>query len=174
METSASMLGLDGDYLRQAREEQLLYAASAPLVQSGKSGAKIVEEEQYPNVYRSGTASTKLPIFSSQFVLPVGTERFSNDSRYEEMVIPYPKPSLAADTQKLVSIASLDDFAKRAFKGYSNLNRVQSLVYPIAYGTNENMLVCAPTGAVKQQWWNLKFSPRIRSHLPIPLILLVG
>ncbi len=148
MEASASMLGLDGDHLRQAREEQLLYAASAPLV-SGKN-PKIVEEEQYPNVYRSGTANTKLPIFSSQFVLPVGTERYCDDNRFEEMVIPYPKPSPAADTQKLVSISSLDDFAKRAFKGYSNLNRVQSLVYPVAYGTNENMLVCAPTGAVKK------------------------
>lgn len=25
---------------------------------------------------------------------------------------------------------------------------MQSLVYPVAYNTNENMLICAPTGAV--------------------------
>lgn len=34
-------------------------------------------------------------------------------------------------------------------QAYETLNRVQSIVYPIAYGTNENMLVCAPTGAVR-------------------------
>ena len=35
------------------------------------------------------------------------------------------------------------------FKNYKNLNKMQSLVYPVAYNTNENMLVCAPTGAGK-------------------------
>lgn len=27
---------------------------------------------------------------------------------------------------------------------------MQSLVYPVAYRTSENMLICAPTGAVSQ------------------------
>jgi replicative superfamily II helicase len=36
----------------------------------------------------------------------------------------------------------------QVLQAYETLNRVQSIVYPIAYGTNENMLVCAPTGAV--------------------------
>lgn len=42
----------------------------------------------------------------------------------------------------------MDGLCKRTFKGYKSLNRMQSLVYPVAYHTNENMLICAPTGAV--------------------------
>ena len=34
-------------------------------------------------------------------------------------------------------------------QGVKCLNRIQSIVFPTAYGTNENMLVCAPTGAGK-------------------------
>jgi antiviral helicase SLH1 len=48
----------------------------------------------------------------------------------------------------LVPIEDLDSLCRGTFKGYKTLNRVQSLVYPVAYKTNENMLICAPTGAV--------------------------
>lgn len=48
----------------------------------------------------------------------------------------------------LVPITELDYLCRGTFKGYKTLNRVQSLVYPVAYKTNENMLICAPTGAV--------------------------
>ena len=30
-----------------------------------------------------------------------------------------------------------------------SLNRIQSRIYPAAFGSNENLLVCAPTGAGK-------------------------
>ena len=30
-----------------------------------------------------------------------------------------------------------------------SLNRIQSRIYPAAFGRNENLLVCAPTGAGK-------------------------
>lgn len=50
--------------------------------------------------------------------------------------------------QKLVEITEMDGLCKRTFSGYKTLNRMQSLVYPVAYHTNENMLICAPTGAV--------------------------
>ena len=36
-----------------------------------------------------------------------------------------------------------------AFPGYKTLNRIQSRIFPAAFGTNENLLVCAPTGAGK-------------------------
>lgn len=35
-------------------------------------------------------------------------------------------------------------------QAYKTLNRLQSIVFPVAYTTNENMLVCAPTGAVRR------------------------
>jgi antiviral helicase SLH1 len=61
--------------------------------------------------------------------------------------------------RKLVRIAEMDSLCKRTFKGYKTLNRMQSLVYPIAYETNENMLICAPTGAVSLKSFGIcKFS----------------
>ena len=36
-----------------------------------------------------------------------------------------------------------------AFQGIRMLNRIQSKIFPQAYHTNENLLVCAPTGAGK-------------------------
>ena len=36
-----------------------------------------------------------------------------------------------------------------AFRGMKSLNRVQSVVFEAAYKTNQNLLVCAPTGAGK-------------------------
>jgi antiviral helicase SLH1 len=47
-----------------------------------------------------------------------------------------------------VQISEMDGLCQETFKGYKSLNRMQSLVYPVAYKTNENMLICAPTGAV--------------------------
>jgi antiviral helicase SLH1 len=43
----------------------------------------------------------------------------------------------------------MDELCKGTFRGYKSLNRMQSLVYPVAYKTSENMLICAPTGAGK-------------------------
>lgn len=35
------------------------------------------------------------------------------------------------------------------FSGIQTLNRIQSIVFNTAYHTNENLLICAPTGAGK-------------------------
>ncbi|KAK0627137.1 Sec63 Brl domain-containing protein [Immersiella caudata] len=43
----------------------------------------------------------------------------------------------------------MDGLCRGTFRGYTALNRMQSLVYPVAYKTSENMLICAPTGAGK-------------------------
>ncbi|GKD80211.1 DExH-box ATP-dependent RNA helicase DExH14, partial [Tanacetum coccineum] len=36
-----------------------------------------------------------------------------------------------------------------AFQGYKSLNHIQSTIFQTTYHTNENILVCAPTGAGK-------------------------
>ncbi|AGO13973.1 AaceriAGR113Wp [[Ashbya] aceris (nom. inval.)] len=68
---------------------------------------------------------------------------------HEEIHIPAPpKP---ADDFPLVPISSLVDWAQKSFPTVETktLNRIQSEVYPIAFGTDKNMLLCAPTGAGK-------------------------
>jgi antiviral helicase SLH1 len=68
--------------------------------------------------------------------------------RYEEYVIPAAKVGTLGVGRKLVKISEMDGLCRNTFKGYKTLNRMQSLVYPIAYQSSENMLICAPTGAV--------------------------
>lgn len=66
---------------------------------------------------------------------------------YEEIHVPVQKAGPVKD--KKVSISSLPEWAQKGFPGASELNRIQSKVYPIAFKTDENMLLCAPTGAGK-------------------------
>ncbi|ORX42129.1 Sec63-domain-containing protein [Piromyces finnis] len=106
-------------------------------------------EPQYPNVYSA--KANKRPVFSSfgnQYVLPQGTIR-NDDKDYEEIIIPIVQKAPERAEEKLIPISSLDEFSQKAFKGIKQLNRVQSIVFPIAFHTNENMLVAAPTGAGK-------------------------
>ena len=67
---------------------------------------------------------------------------------YEEIHVPVPKraPTQASD---LVPITELPAWAQEGFKGIKNLNRVQSKLFPTAFGTDEPILLCAPTGAGK-------------------------
>lgn len=80
--------------------------------------------------------------------LPVGSYR-NHKKGYEEVHVPALKPKPLADNEKLVKISDLPDWAQPAFKGMSQLNRVQSKVYDAALFTPENLLLCAPTGAGK-------------------------
>jgi antiviral helicase SLH1 len=70
--------------------------------------------------------------------------------KYEEYSIPAGKVGTLGQGRKLVQISEMDSLCQRTFKGYKTLNRMQSLVYPVAYKTSENMLICAPTGAVSR------------------------
>ncbi|KIY72493.1 putative RNA helicase [Cylindrobasidium torrendii FP15055 ss-10] len=65
---------------------------------------------------------------------------------FEEIHVPAPKKTDNKDP--LVPISSLPAWARPAFS-VPNLNRVQSKLYPIAFGTDEPLLLCAPTGAGK-------------------------
>jgi hypothetical protein len=78
-----------------------------------------------------------------------------NMQKYEEYTIPAGKVGILGKGRKLVNISEMDGLCRRTFKGYKSLNRMQSLVYPVAYQTSENMLICAPTGAVCQLSQNI-------------------
>nr|POE48617.1 putative helicase mug81 [Quercus suber] len=104
--------------------------------------------EKYPHVYRAHNAGNMLSSFGKKYMLPLGTEH-SDKEKYEEYSIPAAKVGTLGAHQRLVEINDMDGLCKRTFKGYKTLNRMQSLVYPVAYQTSENMLICAPTGAGK-------------------------
>ncbi|XP_042499431.1 DExH-box ATP-dependent RNA helicase DExH14 isoform X2 [Macadamia integrifolia] len=80
--------------------------------------------------------------------LPEGTVR-KHCKGYLEVRIPPTPTAPMKPGEKLMEIKELDDFAQAAFHGYKSLNRVQSRIFQATYHTNENILVCAPTGAGK-------------------------
>ena len=106
--------------------------------------------QKYPNVFKNPDVGNIISITGKKFALPQGTTRDSY-ATHEELVIPYPenKPNKWILEKNLVKISDLNFLCQGTFKNYKNLNKMQSLVYPVAYNTNENMLVCAPTGAGK-------------------------
>ncbi|THH20310.1 hypothetical protein EW146_g1011 [Bondarzewia mesenterica] len=67
---------------------------------------------------------------------------------YEEIHVPAPKQKTTAASD-LVPISDLPAWVQGAFPGTKSLNRVQSKLYPVAFGTDEPILLCAPTGAGK-------------------------
>ena len=66
---------------------------------------------------------------------------------YEEIHVPAPKQKPVVDGE-LVPVTALPPWAREAFT-VPKLNRVQSKLFPIAFGTDEPILLCAPTGAGK-------------------------
>ena len=106
------------------------------------------KEVEYPHVYRAHNAGNTLSHSGNKYGLPAGSEKLQFE-KYQEYIIPAGKAGTLRPGQKLVDIADMDGLCRRTFKGYKSLNRMQSLVYPVAYKTSENMLICAPTGAGK-------------------------
>jgi len=77
--------------------------------------------------------------------LPVGTRR-QVFKGYEEVKVPAVKPGVPPPGEPTVYITDLPEWAQLAFEGYTKLNRIQSRIFSTAFYSNENMLVCAPTG----------------------------
>ncbi|KAI0049650.1 Sec63-domain-containing protein [Auriscalpium vulgare] len=131
---------------RKRMEETFRENASRPLF----SAMAAPPPEVLPHVYTSSSAAQGniLSQHGTKYLLPMGTTRRQAET-YEEVVIPPAKAVPPRSTERLISVSELDHVAKGSFPGYKSLNRIQSIVYPTAYGSNENILICAPTGAGK-------------------------
>ena len=132
---------------RKEREEALRHLDQEHK-NSSLSPASNRDGPQYPHVYRAHNAGNTLAAGGRKYALPAGSERREYE-RYEEYSIPATKVGTLGAGRRLIVIAEMDGLCKRTFKEYKSLNRMQSLVYPVAYKTSENMLICAPTGAGK-------------------------
>ncbi|KAI0960008.1 hypothetical protein AcW1_004658 [Taiwanofungus camphoratus] len=131
----------------QRRMEETLRAnAARPLF----SGTAHDVPDVLPHVYTTASMvqGNSLSQFGSKYALPLGTKRHDYED-YEEVIIPPAKAVAPRTTERLIPVSELDPLARGSFPGYISLNRIQSIVYPTAYQSNENMLVCAPTGAGK-------------------------
>lgn len=72
---------------------------------------------------------------------------------YRKVDIPPPKTNIEELLKELkterVKISTLDPLGQKVFSHVQSLNVIQSIVFDTAYNTNENLLICAPTGAGK-------------------------
>ncbi|OCH90702.1 Sec63-domain-containing protein [Obba rivulosa] len=137
-------LVLDGAQRRM--EETLRANAARPLFTHDAQEAP----EVLPHVYTSSSLvqNNILSQYGTKYMLPLGTTRHDTED-YQEVVIPPARPVPPRVTERLIPVKELDPLSKGSFPGYTSLNRIQSIVFPTAYQSNENMLVCAPTGAGK-------------------------
>lgn len=93
------------------------------------------------NEYRTSTAQGLVKS------LPQGTVT-SKRNGYEEVSVPATRKSKAAEGRRM-PVSELPPHAQLGFKGVATLNQLQSAVVGTALHSQENMLVCAPTGAGK-------------------------
>ncbi|KAI0660865.1 Sec63-domain-containing protein [Cubamyces menziesii] len=145
-DTSFHLDQLDPAEARRRMEEALRANAERPLF----TGTAHDAPEVLPHVYTSAAIvqGNMLSHLGTRYLLPMGTTRRDYDD-YEEVTIPPARTVPPRASERLISVAELDPLARGSFPGYTSLNRIQSIVYPTAYQSNENMLICAPTGAGK-------------------------
>lgn len=86
----------------------------------------------------------------SKFKLPEGSFKRTKPS-WEEINIPPPVKSQMGEDEVLVEISELPEWIQPVFPSteISTLNRIQSKVFPVAFNSDDNLLMCAPTGAGK-------------------------
>ena len=97
--------------------------------------------------------------------LPDGSFR-KQKKGYGEVHVPAFKPKpFAAVGENLVNIEKLPGYAQPAFEGFKSLNRIQSRVYSATMESDENLLLCAPTGAGKTNVAMLTMMREIGKHI---------
>ncbi|XP_061919735.1 activating signal cointegrator 1 complex subunit 3 [Entelurus aequoreus] len=162
VECSDAIMNFDPREMRAQREHALLTARQEPVL----CRDRVHERIKYPNVYDSYAEAAKTPAFvgGARMLLPEGIRR-NNVKMYEEVEIPPNEPLPIGFEEKPIYISQLDEIGQLVFKGMERLNRIQSLVFETAYNTNENLLICAPTGAGKTNIAMLTVLHEIRQHL---------
>ncbi|CAG9768745.1 unnamed protein product [Ceutorhynchus assimilis] len=96
--------------------------------------------------------------------LPDGSFRKQRKG-YEEVHVPALKPKPYADDEKLQPIEELPKYVQPVFDGFKTLNRIQSRLCKAALEGDENILLCAPTGAGKTNVALLTMMREIGKHI---------
>ncbi len=96
--------------------------------------------------------------------LPDGSFRKQRKG-YEEVHVPALKPKPFDEKEELQPIDKLPKYVQPVFDGYKSLNRIQSRLWKTALETDENVLLCAPTGAGKTNVALLCMMREIGKHI---------
>ncbi|XP_061729195.1 activating signal cointegrator 1 complex subunit 3 isoform X1 [Cydia pomonella] len=127
---------------------------------------------QYPNVYDSSIEAKNAAGFVSgmKLLLPENATR-KDYKEYEEVIIPKNDQAPLSVGNTRVPVSDMDEIGQMAFENIKELNRIQSVVFQTAYNTNENLLICAPTGAGKTNIALLTVVHQIKQHIENNVIM---
>ena len=135
--------GFDPEAMRQERERQLAAGPATGDRQGPTADGSVAGFGGVNGLMGSGLAGLEM-------VLPEGAERkVYKKEGYEEVTVPAAKKP--PPEYKAVPSSAFSSLVAPAMQGVPFLNRIQSKVFPVAYKTSNNMLVCAPTGAGKTE-----------------------
>ncbi|KNB44810.1 activating signal cointegrator 1 complex subunit 3 [Blastocystis sp. subtype 4] len=140
-------LGLNATYLAQLKQQGLRLAN---------------EPKGYDDRYKGYMIGMKLD-HSVTTDEKCGGQKTYHDG-YEELVV-QPQQQQKSQTIELVPVSQLEDWAQLVFEGIEKFNRLQSWVFDCAYNSDNNMLVCAPTGAGKTNVALLTIVHEIRKNM---------
>ncbi|KAM0684055.1 putative steryl acetyl hydrolase mug81 [Mitosporidium daphniae] len=117
------------------------------------SKSSLITEPTIPGIYSKNSVSER-PMVRHAVALPSGTIHECYPGR-EYFCLPAQPPSIETwcgiselEIANIFPHPLLAAGGKNLFP-YSHFNRMQSVVFPTAFSTNENLLVCAPTGSGK-------------------------
>lgn len=96
--------------------------------------------------------------------LPDGSFRKQRKG-YEEVHVPALKPKPFEEKEELYPVDKLPKYVQPVFDGFKTLNRIQSRLWKTALETDENLLLCAPTGAGKTNVALLCMMREIGKHI---------
>ncbi|KAL1501849.1 hypothetical protein ABEB36_007098 [Hypothenemus hampei] len=147
---------------KEQTEIEYEVARGTPLFK--KQATQRLDPEEYPHVHDQMRNHMITSKYEGVSILQPENAIKKITSDYAEFTIPGGKKEDVSD-MKLVKVSTLDTIGQLVFKDIKEFNRIQSEVFPVAYNSNENMLVCAPTGAGKTNIALLTIVHQIRSHM---------
>ncbi|RZF42849.1 hypothetical protein LSTR_LSTR003673 [Laodelphax striatellus] len=140
--------GDDGVTIRAARRKEASAGAGGGGEMGGAGGGLVPGSRQVLDLEDLVFAQGSHFMSNKRCQLPDGSYRKQRKG-YEEVHVPALKPKPYGPDETLVPIEKLPKYVQPAFEDFKTLNRIQSRLYKTALESDENLLLCAPTGAGK-------------------------
>ncbi|XP_011704031.1 PREDICTED: activating signal cointegrator 1 complex subunit 3 isoform X2 [Wasmannia auropunctata] len=149
----------------QIKKQEALKAMCTPLFPRKNALERgTTQEQSFPFVFDSKASAKQASVSGQKLLLAEDVTR-EDTEHWEKVHIPIARQESIDVEIDPVSTSSLDEIGRMAFSGITSLNKIQSIVFNAAYNTNENLLICAPTGAGKTNVAMLTVVHQLRQNI---------
>jgi pre-mRNA-splicing helicase BRR2 len=152
-----------GDFKEERKVTQIVSANAKLTNESGETKNEHWNPQEQLNLEDLIFAQGGHFMANKKCQLPEGSFR-KQKKGYEEVHVPANKPK-QVDPESLVLVEDLPRYVQPAFEGFKSLNLIQSTVHKAALESDENLLICAPTGAGKTNTALLCMMREIGKHV---------